>query len=109
MPAQTEAETELAALERIAAAVEEHDLAGLIEKLEAERPNLSWDGRSLRQLNNLLTVAKGATAAFTREKGKREAELAPPPETQPVRTLEAAEPLELGPDDVASFRFPGRE
>lgn len=74
----TPAETELAALARIKAAIEEHDLAGLAQELKVERANLRPDGRALSQINNLLMLLDKAPAAFTREHEKLDAELNPP-------------------------------
>lgn len=71
-------QTELDALARINTAVETHDLAGLVETLQAERGNLSNGGRALSQLNNLITVLNLAPAAFAREHGKLDAILNPP-------------------------------
>lgn len=81
-------ENELAALARITEAVETHDVAGLVETLQAERSWLSNGGRALSQLNNLITVLTLAPAAFTREHGKLDAQLNPPSAPQ---TPEASE------------------
>jgi hypothetical protein len=76
--------TELAALARIAEAVENHDVSALVEALQDERANLRSDGRALSQLNNLITVLTLAPAAFRREHDKLDAVLNPPePPTMP--------------------------
>lgn len=82
----TPAETELAALARIKAAIEEHDLPGLAATLITERANLRPDGRALSQINNLLVLLDKAPTAFNREHEKLDAELNPPapPPSMPV-------------------------